>query len=144
MVYCLLNFRGDEKMKSFIWELIAPSENGEARVDRNHSGLAAPIQRGGRKNKKESKRASKGSAAAATTTTPNAPLVEGAEWTRDEKYDPEQNLDSGYRRHVTRHANKVLLRIRMLYYIKQEIIRDLESQVRFFVFSFCLLLFHFQ
>jgi chromodomain-helicase-DNA-binding protein 7 len=116
-------------MKSFIWELIAPSENGEARVDRNHSGLAAPIQRGGRKNKKESKRASKGSASVSATTTPNAPLVEGAEWTRDEKYDPEQNLDSGYRRHVTRHANKVLLRIRMLYYIKQEIIRDLESQV---------------
>lgn len=122
MVYCLLNFRGDEKMKSFIWDLIAPSENGEARVDRNHSGLAAPIQRGGRKNKKESKRAAKSAAAP-------APLVEGAEWTRDEKYDPEQYLDSGYRRHVTRHANKVLLRIRMLYYIKQEIIRELESQV---------------
>ena len=122
MVYCLLNFRGDEKMKSFIWDLIAPSENGEARVDRNHSGLATPIQRGGRKSKKESKRASKG-------TPAPAPLVEGAEWTRDEKYDPEQNLDSGYRRHVTRHANKVLLRIRMLYYIKQEIIRELESQV---------------
>ena len=122
MVYCLLNFRGDEKMKSFIWDLIAPSENGEARVDRNHSGLATPIQRGGRKSKKESKRASKG-------TPAPAPLVEGAEWTRDEKYDPEQNLDPGYRRHVTRHANKVLLRIRMLYYIKQEIIRELESQV---------------
>lgn len=122
MVYCLLNFRGDEKMKSFIWDLIAPSENGEARLDRNHSGLAAPIQRGGRKTKKESKRASK-------SATAPAPLVEGAEWTRDEKYDPEQFLDSGYRRHVTRHANKVLLRIRMLYYIKQEIIRELESQV---------------
>lgn len=135
MVYCLLNFRGDEKMKSFIWDLIAPTESGETRVDRNHSGLAAPIQRGGRKNKKESKRASKGLAAAATpTSAPNAPLVEGAEWTRDEKYDPEQNLDAGYRRHVTRHANKVLLRIRMLYYIKQEIIRDSESQVIFLTY----------
>lgn len=126
-MYCLLNFRGDEKIKSFVWELIAPPENGTetARVtDRNHSGLSTPVQRGGRKNKKESGKKAKGSSGAA------APLAEGAEWTRDEKYDPEQFLDSGYRRHVTRHANKVLLRMRMLYYIKQEIIRDLEAQVR--------------
>lgn len=59
-------------------------------------------------------------------------LYEGADWTRDEKYDHEHNLDSGYRRHVTRHANKVLLRVRMLYYIKQEIIGALEAQVRTF------------
>lgn len=116
-------------MKSFAWDLIAPAENGEpARADRNHGGVSTPTQRGrdggsgGRKSKKESKKSAKG-------TPAPAPLVEGAEWTRDEKYDPEQNLDSGYRRHVTRHANKVLLRIRMLYYIKQEIIRELESQV---------------
>ena len=123
-MYCLLNFRGDEKIKSFIWELIAPPDNGaeSSRVEKNHSGLSTPVQRGGRKNKKESKKV-KG----ATGTA--APLAEGAEWTRDEKYDPELYLDSGYRRHVTRHANKVLLRMRMLFYIKQEIIRDLEMQV---------------
>lgn len=124
-MYCLLNFRGDEKIKSFIWELIAPPENGAdvSRVDRNHGGQTTPTQRGSRKSKKESKKA-KGAAGAAA-----APLAEGAEWTRDEKYDPEQFLDAGYRRHVTRHANKVLLRVRMLYYIKQEVIRDLEAQV---------------
>lgn len=96
-----------------------PTENGQVSVDRNHSGLATPIARG-RKGKKVKGKDAKGSMGT---------LFEGADWTRDEKYDPEQFLDSGYRRHVTRHANKVLLRIRMLYYIKQEIIRDCEIQV---------------
>merc|ERR1712071_424995 len=119
VVYCLQNFRGDEKIKSFVWDLIVPAENGQAPVERNHSGLATPIARG-RKGKKVKGKDSKGSMSA---------MFEGADWTRDEKYDPEQFLDSGYRRHVTRHANKVLLRIRMLYYIKQEIIRECEIQV---------------
>merc|ERR1712071_352842 len=119
VVYCLQNFRGDEKIKSFVWDLIVPAENGQAPVERNHSGLATPIARG-RKGKKVKGKDSKGSMSA---------MFEGADWTRDEKYDPEQLLDSGYRRHVTRHANKVLLRIRMLYYIKQEIIRECEIQV---------------
>lgn len=130
-MYCLLNFRGDEKIKSFTWELITPPENGAdsgRSLDRNHSGVSTPVQRGSRKSKKESSSAKKGKGA---TPGGPAPLVDGAEWTRDEKYDPEQFLDSGYRRHVTRHANKVLLRMRMLYYIKQDIIRDLEIQVRF-------------
>ena len=127
MLYCLQNFRGDEKIKSFIWDLIVPTENGQALVDRNHSGLATPIARG-RKGKKIKGKDAKGAM--------GQPLFEGADWTRDEKYDPEQFLDSGYRRHVTRHANKVLLRIRMLYYIKQEIIRECEIQVIFFTNHF--------
>jgi chromodomain-helicase-DNA-binding protein 7 len=93
-------------------------------------------QRGSRKSKKDtpstpvsSKKGGKGVATAAAALEPKVALFEGAQWTKDEKYDPEINLDSGYRRHVTRHCNKVLLRIRMLHYIKQEIIRDLEAQV---------------
>lgn len=37
--------------------------------------------------------------------------------------DPEVVLrDPGYRKHLHRHANKVLLRVRLLYYLKEEII----------------------
>lgn len=44
--------------------------------------------------------------------------------------DPEVVLrDAGYRRHLHRHANKVLLRVRLLYYIKQEIIGEEAEKV---------------
>ena len=125
MLFCLQNFRGDEKVKAFSWDLIAPAENGQSGggggKDRNN-GSSTPATPRSRKSKK-SKDKEGGKAA-----LPPA-MYEGAEWTRDEKYDPEINLDSGYRRHVSRHCNKVVLRIRMLYYIKQEIIGQLDAQV---------------
>lgn len=51
LVFCLLHYRGDENIKSFIWELITPPENGrEPQTLLNHSGrncfllLSAGIQ----------------------------------------------------------------------------------------------------
>ena len=39
LVFCLLHYRGDENIKSFIWELITPAENGrEPQTLLNHSG----------------------------------------------------------------------------------------------------------
>lgn len=39
LVFCLLHYRGDENIKSFIWELITPPENGrEPTTLLNHSG----------------------------------------------------------------------------------------------------------
>lgn len=39
LVFCLLHYRGDENIKSFIWELITPPENGrEPQTLLNHSG----------------------------------------------------------------------------------------------------------
>lgn len=29
LLYCLRFYRGDEKIRTFIWELITPQENGE-------------------------------------------------------------------------------------------------------------------
>ncbi|XP_078064343.1 chromodomain-helicase-DNA-binding protein 8-like, partial [Mustelus asterias] len=51
LVYCLLHYRGDEKIKGFIWDLITPTENGQTKELQNHSGLSAPVPRG-RKGKK--------------------------------------------------------------------------------------------
>uniref|UniRef100_A0A8C9TM66 Chromodomain helicase DNA binding protein 8 n=1 Tax=Scleropages formosus TaxID=113540 RepID=A0A8C9TM66_SCLFO len=52
LVFCLLHYRGDENIKSFIWELITPPENGKApHTLLNHSGLSIPVPRG-RKGKR--------------------------------------------------------------------------------------------
>lgn len=41
LVFCLLHYRGDENIKSFIWELITPPENGqEPHTLLNHSGMS--------------------------------------------------------------------------------------------------------
>ena len=53
LLFCLNMYRGDEKIKSFIWDLITPAEHGGSeKVGKNHSGLSGPVPRG-RKGKKE-------------------------------------------------------------------------------------------
>lgn len=38
LAYCLLHYRGDENIKSFIWDLITPSADGTTKTLTNHSG----------------------------------------------------------------------------------------------------------
>uniref|UniRef100_A0A8C8SX23 Chromodomain helicase DNA binding protein 9 n=1 Tax=Pelusios castaneus TaxID=367368 RepID=A0A8C8SX23_9SAUR len=107
LAYCLVHYRGDEKIKSFIWDLITPTEDGQTRELQNHLGLSAPVPRG-RKGKKVKTQASTFD-------------IHKAEWLH--KYNPEHLLqDEGYKKHIKHHCNKVLLRVRMLYYLKQEVI----------------------
>ncbi|XP_069797186.1 chromodomain-helicase-DNA-binding protein 8 isoform X2 [Narcine bancroftii] len=114
LVYCLLHYRGDEKIKGFIWDLITPTENGQTKELQNHSGLSAPVPRG-RKGKKMKSQSSGFD-------------VQKADWIR--KCNPEVLLqDDSYKKHLKHHCNKVLLRVRMLYYLKQEVIGDQSDQV---------------
>lgn len=47
LLYCLQVYRGDEKIKNFIWDLITPGETGEVnKISRNHSGLHNLVPRG--------------------------------------------------------------------------------------------------
>ncbi|MEE6513208.1 hypothetical protein FKM82_020742 [Ascaphus truei] len=39
LAYCLVHYRGDEKIKSFIWDLITPTEDGQTRELQNHLGM---------------------------------------------------------------------------------------------------------
>ena len=119
LLFCIHYYRGDDKIKGFIFDLIAPTNDGKPRVYHNHIGLSAPVPRG-RKGKKKLREAKL-----------IASHMDGAEWAKDEKYDTDAFLDQGYSRHLTRHANKVLLRVRLLFYIRQEIIGDLDKQVSF-------------
>ncbi|XP_028986512.1 chromodomain-helicase-DNA-binding protein 8 isoform X3 [Betta splendens] len=114
LVFCLLHYRGDENIKSFIWELITPPENGhEPQTLLNHSGLSIPVPRG-----------RKGKRVKAQSTFD----IQKVEWIR--KYNPDTLLlDDSYRKHLKHQCNKVLLRVRMLYYLKQEVIGDHADSV---------------
>uniref|UniRef100_A0A672SNU6 Chromodomain helicase DNA binding protein 7 n=1 Tax=Sinocyclocheilus grahami TaxID=75366 RepID=A0A672SNU6_SINGR len=114
LAYCLLHYRGDENIKSFIWDLITPTEDGQSRTLTNHSGLSAPVPRG-RKGKK-------GKPQAVQTHMPQA------DWLAD--CNPELLLqEDSYKRHLKHHCNKVLLRVRMLYYLRQEVIGDHADRI---------------
>ncbi|GAA6096271.1 chromodomain-helicase-DNA-binding protein 9 isoform X2 [Tachysurus ichikawai] len=107
LAYCLVHYRGDDKIKSFMWDLIAPTEDGRTKELQNHLGLSTPVPRG-RKGKK-------------MKTQSSGFDIQKAEWIR--KHNPEHMLsDDGYKKHLKHHCNKVLLRVRMLYYLKQELI----------------------
>lgn len=38
LAYCLVHYRGDDKIKSFMWDLIAPTEDGQTKELQNHLG----------------------------------------------------------------------------------------------------------
>uniref|UniRef100_A0A0C9QNG6 Chd7_2 protein n=1 Tax=Fopius arisanus TaxID=64838 RepID=A0A0C9QNG6_9HYME len=123
LLYCLRYYRGDEKIRSFIWDLITPLENGE-KIKTITINQANRNSRNKKKNSRvrEGARETRGSAINGGPSDPN-------HWSHAEKYDGDIFLESTYRKHLSRHATKVLLRVRMLYYIKHEIIGDLVQHI---------------
>uniref|UniRef100_A0A8C5B300 Chromodomain helicase DNA binding protein 6 n=1 Tax=Gadus morhua TaxID=8049 RepID=A0A8C5B300_GADMO len=114
LVYCLRHYKGDDKIKSFIWDLITPSKEGQDQALMNHSGLSVPVPRG-RKGKKLKNQL-------------NAPEVKSADWLVH--CNPEVVLqDDSYKKHLKQHCNKVLLRVRMLYYLKVEVLGECRCVV---------------
>ncbi|XP_065313155.1 uncharacterized protein LOC135922655 isoform X2 [Gordionus sp. m RMFG-2023] len=102
---------------------------------KNHSGLSAPVPRG-RKGKKKPLITSMISSEITSSDLDqiipsdgqSSPLPLEAEWSSN--FDTEKLLiDLGYRRHLQRHANKILLRVRMLYYLRSEIIGDVGEDI---------------
>ncbi|XP_034559711.1 chromodomain-helicase-DNA-binding protein 7 isoform X3 [Notolabrus celidotus] len=114
LAYCLLHYRGDENIKSFIWDLITPTADGTTKTLTNHSGLSTPVPRG-RKGKKGKPMA----------PPPQSPR---ADWLASCNPDHLLQEDS-YKRHLKHHCNKVLLRVRMLYYLRQEVIGDQAERI---------------
>ncbi|KAG7311586.1 hypothetical protein JYU34_002634 [Plutella xylostella] len=122
VLYCLRHYKGDEKIRNFIWDLIEPCENGEVTISRNHSGLHNPVPRGRNAKKKNRPKDVPKLSDIQKWEDPN-------HWSSAEKYDCEAYLESSYKKHLFRHANKVLLRVRMMYYIKHEVIGDYATQI---------------
>ena len=123
LLYCVNTYKGDDKIKSFIWDLINPTECGgsASKVAKNHSGLAGPVPRG-RKGKKLKQASLKETSDSGRPEGITAPQGLDVSWVSDEKYDMQSNLDKSYRKHLDRHNNKILLRIRLLYYVHHEIL----------------------
>uniref|UniRef100_A0A672SQR0 Chromodomain-helicase-DNA-binding protein 6-like n=1 Tax=Sinocyclocheilus grahami TaxID=75366 RepID=A0A672SQR0_SINGR len=113
LVYCVRHYKGDDKIKSFIWDLITPTKDGHNQALQNHSGLSAPVPRG-RKGKKLKNQLS-------------PPELKNADWLVH--CNPEVVLqDDSYKKHLKQHCNKVLLRVRMLYYLKVEVLGEASNQ----------------
>ncbi|CAK1549851.1 unnamed protein product [Leptosia nina] len=122
VLFCLRHYKGDEKIRNFIWDLIEPCENGEVTISRNHSGLHNPVPRGRNAKKKNRLKDVPKQNDLQRWEDPN-------HWSSHEKYDCEAYLENSYKKHLFRHANKVLLRVRMMYYIKHEVIGDYAAQI---------------
>lgn len=98
LLYCLRYYRGDEKIRSFIWDLITPIENGEKVKN-------VSVNTGGRNSRQKKKgrvregRETRGSVINGGPSDPN-------HWSNAEKFDGDIFLESNYRKHLSRHANK--------------------------------------
>uniref|UniRef100_A0A0A9YRD7 Chromodomain-helicase-DNA-binding protein 6 n=1 Tax=Lygus hesperus TaxID=30085 RepID=A0A0A9YRD7_LYGHE len=113
VLYCLRFYRGDDKIRTFIWDLITPPEFDS----RNHTVIPGSTQGIPRGRK-------------ATRKLKHCEGMDFSDhWSRHEKFDGDIFLESNYRKHLSRHANKLLLRVRMLHYIKNEIIGDLVQHI---------------
>lgn len=120
LLYCLNTYRGDEKIKAFVWDLITPKEyGGSDKVGKNHSGLSGPVPRG--------RKGRKGKGSGKDLSVP--PAGESIAWVSDEKYDMEMFLDKNYRKHLDRHGTKLLLRIRLLYYLQHDLLVDFMERI---------------
>uniref|UniRef100_A0A8B9L8B9 DNA helicase n=1 Tax=Astyanax mexicanus TaxID=7994 RepID=A0A8B9L8B9_ASTMX len=116
LAYCVRHYKGDDKIKSFIWDLITPTKDGHNQALQNHSGLSAPVPRG-RKGKKMKNQLS-------------PPEMKNADWLVH--CNPEVVLqDDSYKKHLKQHCNKVLLRVRMLYYLKAEVLGEAAGYERY-------------
>ena len=127
LLYCVNTYQGDDKIRSFIWDLITPVEHGggQDKVAKNHSGLSGPIPRGKRGLGRQ-----KPAKPAKEEGVVELNVPEGIAWVADDKYDMEEHLDKSYRKHLDKQVNKLLLRIRMLFYINYEILDGIRDKCR--------------
>ena len=121
LLYCVNTYRGDEKLKSFIWELITPPEHAAAaQAAKTNEVSNASNGRNGSSGKGKKK----GSNPPPVNDDPMSvyDFPEAIEWISDPKYDMETNLEKNYRKHLDRHNNRILLRIKTMHFISHEIV----------------------
>ncbi|KAK3733995.1 hypothetical protein QZH41_009861 [Actinostola sp. cb2023] len=125
LVYCLHHYHGDDKVKSFIRDIIKASilrdKGSHDDRDKTYSPITTPSKGKGRgkKGKNTTKNSNKSAIA----------LIEvGLDW---RSMDAETIvLDNGYKKHLQHHCNKILLRVRLLFYLKTEVIGSLVPLIK--------------
>lgn len=102
LLYCLRYYRGDEKIRNFIWDLITPLENGE-KIKTIPGGNQ---NTNGNKNKQKKKSRVRETRGSTSSTVNNNLPTDPNHWSHAEKYDGDIFLESNYKKHLSRHANK--------------------------------------
>lgn len=123
LVYCLHHYKGDEKVKCFIRDLVKASVTRERLPSEERDATYTPLPLTGKtktRNKK-GKSSNKNKSAIAL-------LEVGSEW---RTCDPESIiLDEGYKKHLQHHCNKILLRVKLLYFLRHEVIGKLGPKIK--------------
>ncbi|KAM8793631.1 chromodomain-helicase-DNA-binding protein 8-like [Eudromia elegans] len=139
LLYCLLHYRGDESLGAFTWDLVSPAHNGKAKELQSPAGegpggghrggrpppppLMPPLglPAGASAAPSRGRKGKKGKAQSALD-------AHKAEWIR--KFNPEGLFqDEGYKKHLKHQCNKVLLRVRMLHYLRHEVVGEHAEKV---------------
>ena len=114
-VHCLRDFSGDQQLSQFIWDLITPRKSVHAKSSeqmRNHDGLTAkPVGRKGRRGLEAVEQA---------TGPPN--------WANDFKVET-WLPDESFRKFLLRHSNRLLTRVRQIYYLSHEILAGVNKKI---------------
>lgn len=127
VAFALKNYHGDESIKQFVLDLIDPSKSNFDAL-KNHQGLAAPVARG-RKPRTNKSDASLNGAAGETATVTAAATTTGEAVEENKQQGDEANIwdlkwaknvedllgDENYKKHLLRQANRILLRLRLIF-----------------------------
>ncbi|KPM07329.1 Kismet-like protein, partial [Sarcoptes scabiei] len=124
LLFSLQNYKGDEKVKSFILDLITPISEKTNDFDPTSTPNEANNDPETEQHKCRRHKKQKGNVKSIGEE------LETLDWAKNEKCNPDiQMVDETYRKHLLRHANKILLRIRLLSYIKTDLVGDLHEKV---------------
>ena len=97
LLFALQNYKGDEKVKSFILDLITPPSEKSSGAESEKELMQNEF------NFEEKSRRTKKTKTSKTVCEE----LENLDWAKNEKYNPDVHLiDETYRKHLLRHANK--------------------------------------
>ena len=117
LAYALQWYQGDEKIQRFIRELITP-DNDNIEFLKSHAAQSSVAPRG-----RKSARGNK-----SDRSNSEAKTEEQTHWSNTENLEAVL-CDPTFRKHVRYQCNKVLIRVRTLFFIRHEVIDDLAEKV---------------
>ncbi|XP_015793545.1 chromodomain-helicase-DNA-binding protein 7 isoform X2 [Tetranychus urticae] len=137
MLQCLQNGRGDDKKKelTFYWDIISPSDYKveDAKVSKisveEENIVPSPSSGSSRRRSKKSKLIAQPVVQPMLPNeAPEFSLI-SYDWAKEDLYNPDLLLPEDYRNHVIKISNKILLRFKLLWYLKTEIFGELSDKI---------------
>jgi hypothetical protein len=104
LLFCVHAYRGDEKLRSFILELIKPLATRERLPSEELDATYMPVQKASGKKSKKSSKKGKGGGNKNVNKSAIAVIEAMGDW---KSVNPELLiLDEGYKKHLRHHCNK--------------------------------------